>query len=82
MQRIMVAEKYRAVISRRARENQLSGRANQDVVCPISNKREKIDTQKELSQIAKVGKDTYWKGKKILESDNEEVKQKAISDLL
>lgn len=36
----------------------------------------KVDTKKELSKIANVSYDTYYKGKRILDSDNEEIKDK------
>ncbi len=32
----------------------------------------KVDSKKELSKIANVSYDTYYKGKRILDSDNEE----------
>ena len=76
MQRIMVAEKYRAFIERKARDNKIlamekerkeNPNNEEEQFCSIPNKTVNIiDTQKELSKIAKVGKDTYWKGKKIL----------------
>lgn len=72
VQRIIVAEKYRNIIERKAKDNLIKSGLRVKIEKPI-------DTKKELAKIAKVSTDTYWKGKKILESDNDEVKQKAIS---
>lgn len=48
-------------------------------VQPISAKRnEPVNTRDVLAKIANVGHDTYNKGKKILDSENEEIKQKAM----
>lgn len=38
-----------------------------------------INTRSELARIAGVSHDTYSKGKKILDSNNEEIKQQVIS---
>ena len=81
IQRIAIAEKYRNIYEKQARENQLSGlKQNQnETVLPNSVKRESIDTTKKLAEVANVGKETYRMGKKILDSDNEEVKEKVLS---
>ena len=39
----------------------------------------KIDVRAKLAETAGVSTDTYSKGKKILDSDNEEVKEKVLS---
>ena len=46
-----------------------------NLVNPISS----IDTAKKLAEVANVGKESYRMGKKILDSDNEEVKEKVLS---
>lgn len=81
IQRIAIAEKYRSIYEKQARENQLSGlKQNQnETVLPNSVKRESIDTTKKLAEVANVGKETYRMGKKILDSDNKEVKEKVLS---
>ena len=81
IQRIAIAEKYRSIYEKQARENQLSGlKQNQnETVLPNSVKRESIDTTKKLAEVANVGKETYRMGKKILDSDNEEVKEQVLS---
>lgn len=80
IQRIAIAEKYRPIFKKRAEENlKLSGeqfgKGLQKSSNPIENK---LHVRNELAKIAGVGHDTYSKGKKILESDNEEVKQKVM----
>lgn len=76
IQRIAIAEKYRPIIEKKAKENQ--GNRNDINFCQNSDKSDikSIDTKKELSNIAKVSYDTYYKGKRILENGNEEIKKK------
>jgi hypothetical protein len=85
IQRIAVAEKYRPIYERQAKENlrQASGgyRRSEDFKknqgSQNSSKVEnKIDVRAKLAQTASVSTDTYSKGKKILDSDNEELKKK------
>lgn len=45
---------------------------------PISQEN-KIDVRSKLAKTAGVSTDTYSKGKKILDSDNEELKQRVLS---
>ena len=51
-----------------------------NTVCQNSDKPldSKVDTKKELSKIANMSYDTYYKGKRILESDDEEIKDKLM----
>ena len=84
IQRIAVTEKYRPIYEKQARENQLSSlKQNQNTVSQNSSKRiepeNKIDVRAKLAETAGVSTDTYSKGKKILDSDNEEVKEKVLS---
>lgn len=80
IQRIAIAEKYRPIIEKKAKENQSVFKGNQytNGTCQNSDKKqiEKVDTKKELSKIANVSYDTYYKGKRILDSDNDEIKNK------
>lgn len=71
IQRIAIAEKYRNIYEKQARENQLSGlKQNQNTVLQNSSKRiEPIDVRAKLAETAGVSTDTYSKGKKILNSD-------------
>ncbi len=82
IQRIAIAEKYRNIYEKQARENQLSGlKQNQNTVSQNSSKRiepeNKIDVRAKLAETAGVSTDTYSKGKKILDSDN-----KILKDLI
>lgn len=88
IQRIAVAEKYRPIYERQAKENlrQASGgdRRSEDFKknqgSQNSSKVEnKIDVRAKLAQTASVSTDTYSKGKKILNSDNEELKKEVLS---
>ena len=81
IQRIAVAEKYRPIYEKQARENQLSGlKQNQNTVSQNSSKRtESIDVRAKLAKTAGVSTDTYSKGKKILDSNNETLKQEVLS---
>ena len=82
IQRIAVAEKYRPIYEKQARLNQMSGlkQNQQNTVLQNSSKRtEPIDVRSKLAKTAGVSTDTYSKGKKILDSDNEELKQEVLS---
>ena len=78
IQRIAVAEKYRPIYEKMAKENQLSGLRN--VVLPNLVKRDStIDTTQKLASIAGVSEKTYRMGAKVLNSDNEDVKSRVLS---
>ena len=91
IQRIAVAEKYRPIYERQAKENQSkaggdkkSENYKKTIVTnssqSISNNKERNPTvRKILSDAAGVSEGTYAKGKKILDSDNEEFKQEVLS---
>ena len=92
IQKISIAEKYRPIYEKQAKANQLSGlKQNQNnTVLPDLAKRESplsnpakpitsVDTTKKLSKLAGVGKETYRMGAKILNSDNEKLKQEVLS---
>lgn len=88
IQRIAIAEKYRSIYEKQARENlSLGGRngglSNLSKPSQKSSKalsvENKIDVRAKLAETAGVSTDTYSKGKKILDSDNEEVKEKVLS---
>lgn len=91
VQRIAVAEKYRPIYEKQARERQSkaggdkkSENYKKSVVTNssqvISNDKDRNPTvRKILSDAAGVSEDTYSKGKKILDSDNETLKQEVLS---
>ena len=88
IQRIAIAEKYRSIYEKQAKENlkQASGgdrrseefKKNQGSQ-NSSKVDNKIDVRAKLAETAGVSTDTYSKGKKILGSDNEEVKNAVLS---
>lgn len=86
IQKIAITEKYRPIYEKQAKENQSSvgGDRKSDeykksplpnLVNPIDS----VDTTKKLSKLAGVGKETYRMGAKILNSDNEKLKQEVLS---
>lgn len=88
IQRIAITEKYRPIYEKQARENlSLGGRngglSNSSKPSQKSSKalsvENKIDVRAKLAETAGVSTDTYSKGKKILDSDNEEVKGAVLS---
>lgn len=88
IQRIAITEKYRPIYEKQARENlSLGGRngglSNSSKPSQKSSKalsvENKIDVRAKLAETAGVSTDTYSKGKKILDSDNEEVKSAVLS---
>lgn len=81
IQRIAITEKYRPIYEKQARENQLSGlKQNQSTVSVNLPKRiDSINTSEKLASVAGVSEKTYRMGAKILNSDNEEVKNAVMS---
>lgn len=86
IQRIAVAEKYRPIYERQARENiskavseSNKNRTNPTLPKLVNMEQKSVDTTKKLAQVAGVGKETYRMGAKILNSDNEELKQEVLS---
>ncbi len=83
IQRIKVTEKYRPIYEKQAAINKsLNGgdkkSVSQNSSTPISQE-DKIDVRAKLAETAGVSTDTYSKGKKILDSDNETLKQEVLS---
>lgn len=83
IQRIAVAEKYRPIYEKQAALNKsLNGGDKkselQNSSTPVS-KENKVDVRAKLAKTASVSTDTYSKGKKILDSNNEELKQEVLS---
>ena len=84
IQRIAVTEKYRPIYEKQAKENQGTRndlKPNFTVNLPqSSNKQERNPTtDKKLSDIAGVSEKTYRMGAKVLNSDNEDIKQRVLS---
>lgn len=84
IQRIAVAEKYRPIYERRAKENMSLGGKSYSPKEGLQNsstlpKENKIDVRAKLAETAGVSADTYSKGKKILDLGNEKLKQEVLS---
>ncbi len=87
IQRIAVAEKYRPIYERQAKENLINagrmfgvGKERDEKPSQNSSKAiDKIDVRAKLAKTAGVSTDTYSKGKKILDSDNEKLKKETLS---
>lgn len=81
IQRIAITEKYRPIYEKQAKENMSAGGGDKKSGSQNSStpKIEKIDVRNKLAETAGVSTDTYSKGSKILNSNNEEVKQKVLS---
>ena len=88
IQRIAVAEKYRPMYEKEAKANQSEYHGNQydkkngltENLPQVQSKKERNPTtDKKLADIADVSEKTYRMGAKILDSDNEEVKEKVLS---
>ena len=84
IQRIAIAERKRAYYEKKARENQgtrtdLNNNFLMNSSKSYEHKVTPINVRAKLAETAGVSQDTYSKGKKILDSDNEEVKQKVMS---
>jgi len=89
IQRITVAEKYRLLYEKEAKENQ--SKAGKEYgnggikltanlpQAPEKNKKRNPITDKKLADIADVSEKTYRMGAKILNSDNEDLKQRVQS---
>lgn len=90
IQRIAVAEKYRPIYERQAQENQSKAGGDkkseiyqksltENLPQVILTKERNPTTDKKLSDIAGVSEKTYRMGAKVLNSDNEDIKQRVLS---
>lgn len=88
IQRIAVAEKYRPIYEKQAKENisKAVSESNKNRVNPIlvnlpnmGKKIESVNTSEKLASIADVSEKTYRMGAKILQSDDEQLKHEVLS---
>lgn len=85
IQRIAVAEKYRPIYEKQAKENLVNagrkgGLSTQNKpLVNLPNPIKPINTSEKLADIAGVSEKTYRMGSKVLGSDNEELKQRVLS---
>ena len=86
IQRIAVTEKYRPIYEKQAQERQATStggvnpQLTQDFVEADKNKkRSENETNAKLAKAANVNRETYRQAKRVLDSDNEDVKQRVLS---
>ncbi len=85
IQRIAVTEKYRPIYEKQAKKNIEEGGRKGGLITqnkPLSNLTNplsSINTNKKLADIAGVKPTTYKMGAKVLNSDNEDIKQRVLS---
>ena len=90
IQRIAVTEKYIPIYEKQAQENQSKAGGDkksksyqksltENLPQAISSKERNPTTDKKLSDIAGVSEKTYRMGAKVLNSDNEDIKQRVLS---
>lgn len=86
IQRIAVAEKYRPIYEKQAKENLSSGggdkKSEEYKKSPLTNLTNPIftvDTTQKLADVAGVSRTIYRMGAKVLNSSNEDVKQRVLS---
>ena len=91
IQRIAVAEKYRPIYEKMAKENLSTGGGDKKSIEYIKNQgtvklpqvdftnRHNPTTDKKLADMAGVSRTTYRMGAKVLNSDNEDVKNRVLS---
>lgn len=85
IQRIAITEKYRPIYEKQARENIEEGGRKGGLITQnkpssnLTNPLNSIDTNKKLADIAGVKPTTYKMGAKVLNSDNDELKQRVLS---
>lgn len=86
IQRIAVAEKYRPLYEKEAKERQSEYYGNQydkkSGITPnlveVQNNRTDNETNSKLAKLAGVGKETYRMGAKILNSDDDDLKKRVF----
>lgn len=84
IQRIAVAEKYRPIYEKQAKENLIIAGNNYGVgqdkkpLVKLPNPISPINTSERLASIANVSEKTYRMGAKIFHCDNEELKQEVF----
>lgn len=90
VQRIAVAEKYRPIYEKQAKENQSKAgkeygnggtKLTENLPQPLNETKKERNptTDSKLASIAGVSEKTYRMGAKVLHSDNEELKQRVLS---
>ncbi len=85
IQRITVAEKYRPIYEKQAKERQATstGGANPQltqnfVEADKNKKRSENETNAKLAKVANVNRETYRQAKRVLDSNNDDLKQRVL----
>lgn len=83
IQKIAIAEKYRSIYEKQAKENlinagKLFGKGKKPLV-KLPNPIASVNTAEKLASVANVSEKTYRMGAKILNSNNEKLKQEVLS---
>ena len=86
IQRIAVAEKYRPIYEKQAKENQgtRNNLTNDNFPQNLGESQKKKqakarEVNSKLAKVANVNPETYRQAKRVLDSDNEEIKQRVLS---
>lgn len=85
IQRIAVAEKYRPIYEKQAKENLVNagrkgGLSTQNKpLVNLPNPIKPINTSEKLADIAGVSEKTYRQAKRVLDSNNDDLKQRVLS---
>ena len=81
IQRIAIAEKYRSIYEKQAKENSLNNLKQNQISekSNLTNREKTKSTNEKLAEIANVKPTTYKMGAKILNSENEDLKQRVMS---
>lgn len=66
IKRIAIAEKYRPIIEKKAKENQACGQGGILLLTNSTKAKESVNTRDKLARIAGVGQDTYYKCLKVI----------------
>lgn len=86
IQRIAVAEKYRPIYEKQAKERQATSTGGTNpqltqkfVEADKNKKRSENETNAKLAKMANVNRETYRQAKHVLDSDNDDLKQRVLS---
>ena len=86
IQRIAIAEKYRPIYEKQAKERQFTSTGGSNpqltqnfVEADKNKKRSENETNAKLAKVANVNRETYRQAKRILDSNNDDLKQRVQS---
>lgn len=90
IQRIAIAEKYRPIYKKQAKENLKDGGRKGGLSSPNKptqnfvdaskqNNRSENETNAKLAKVAHVNRETYRQAKRVLDSENDDLKRRVLS---